>query len=140
MEEIFYFFFKLKNKKFNTIYNFDSLNEYKGNYKIEFEFPFSLKQKKKDLFFNANVNNLGNISYTLRYTSQLNKNNLFNLSYLSNFINLYFFLSKYKLFYYYTNTNKVIVSPTVLNLLIKEQKRLFYYFSILYHINFLKLM
>jgi len=140
MENIFYFFFKERNNKFNSFYNFDILNNYKGNYNVEFQFPFFLKQKKKDLFFNNNINYLGNVSYIINSTSSIKKSNLFNMSYLNNFMNLYFFLFKYKLFYYYSNNNKFLVSPNIVNTLFKEQKKLFYYFSILYHVNFIKLI
>jgi hypothetical protein len=140
MEDIFYFFFKEKSNKFNSFYNFDILNNYKGNYNVEFQFPFFLKQKKKDLFFNSNINYLGNVSYIVSSTSTVKKSNLFNMSYLNNFMNLYFFLFKYKLYYYYSSHNKFLVSPNIVNTLFKEQKKLFYYFSILYHVNFIKLI
>lgn len=140
MDEVFGFFFKLKKNKFSSIYNFDLLNVYKGNYKVEFQFPFFLKQKKKDLFFNNNINYLNNVSYTINNSSTLTKHNIFNLSYLNNFINLYFFLFKFRLYFYYSKKNNIIVSPMIVNTLFKEQKKLFYYFSILYHVNFVKLI
>jgi len=138
MESLFYFFFK--DKKFNSQYNFDLLNRYKENFNVEFRFPFFLNQKKKDLFLNSDVNYLNNVSYKLNNTPNSNKDNIFNFSYLNNFIYLYFFLAKYKLLYFYSRNNKIVVSPLIISSLIKEQKKLFYYFSILYHINLTKLI
>lgn len=138
LENIFYFFFN--DRKLSSKYNFDLLNRYKENYNVEFKFPFFLKQKKKDLFFNNNVNYLNNVSYVINNTLNVNKDNIFNFSYLNNFIHLYFFLSKYKLLYFYSNKDKILISPNMVNCLVKEQKKLFYYFSILYHINFTKLI
>lgn len=138
MENLFYFFFK--DKKLSSYYNFDLLNRYKENFNVEFKFPFFLKQKKKDLFFNNNISYLNNVSFIINNTLNINKDNIFNFSYLNNFIHLYFFLSKYKTLYFYLNQDKVLVSPFIVNSIVKEQKKLFYYFSILYHINFTKLI
>lgn len=138
MENLFYFFFK--DKKLNDKYNFDLLNRYKENFNVEFKFPFFLNKKKKDLFFNSNVNYLNNVSFRLNLTSNSKKSNIFNFSYLNNFIYLYFFLAKYKMLYYYSYSNKIVVSPMIVSSLLKEQKKLFYYFSILYHINLTKLI
>jgi hypothetical protein len=138
MENIFYFFFK--DKRLNDKYNFDVLNRYKENFNVEFKFPFFLNQKKKDLFLNSNVNYLNNISFKINATSNSKKDNIFNFSYLNNFIYLYFFLSKYKILYFYSRNNKILVSPFIVSSLLKEQKKLFYYFSILYHINLTKLI
>lgn len=140
MDQIYSFFFKIKKNKYNSFYTFDTLNRYKNNYKIEFQFPFFLKQKKKDLFFNTNANYLCNISYKIKNTTSLNKNNIFNFSYLINFINLYFFLFKYKYLYYHTFNNKLIVSPLHINKIVEEQKKLFYYFTVIFHINLTKLI
>jgi len=136
MENIFYFFFTNHNNE----YTFDRLNNYKGNYKIEYEFPFFLKQKKKDLFFNTKPMYLNNVYYSYTKSSCCNKLNTHNISYLNNFTFLYFFLFKYKTFYYYTYNNKMIVSPFILNKILVEQKKLFYYFTLVYNINFLKLI
>jgi len=138
MENLFYFFFK--DKKLSSKYNFDLLNRYKENFNVEFKFPFFLNQKKKDLFFNSNVNYLNNVSFKLNSTLNSKKDNIFNFSYLNNFIYLYFFLAKYKILYFYSNSNKILVSPFIVSSLLKEQKKLFYYFSILYHINLTKLI
>jgi hypothetical protein len=138
IENLFYFFFK--DKKMNHLYNFDLLNRYKENFNVEFRFPFFLKQKKKDFFFNSNVCYLNNVSFIVNNTLNTNKDNIFNFSYLNNFIHLYFFLSKVKMLYFFSNKNKILVSPLVVSSLIKEQKKLFYYFSILYHINLTKLI
>jgi len=136
MDNIFYFFFTQKNNE----YTFDRLNYYKGNYKIEYQFPFFLKQKKKDLFFNINPLYLNNISYTYIKSNSNNKLNTHNISYLNNFTFLYFFLFKYKTLYYYIYNNKMIVSPSISNKILLEQKKLFYYFTLVYNINFLKLI
>lgn len=138
MENLFYFFFK--DKKLSDKYNFDLLNRYKENFNVEFKFPFFLNQKKKDLFFNNNVNYLNNISFKINNTLNSKKDNIFNFSYLNNFIYLYFFLAKYKILYFYSRNNKILVSPLIVSSLLKEQKKLFYYFSILYHINLTKLI
>ena len=138
MENLFYFFFK--DKKLSNKYNFDLLNRYKENFNVEFKFPFFLNQKKKDLFFNSNVNYLNNVSFKLNSTLNSKKDNIFNFSYLNNFIYLYFFLAKYKILYFYSCSNKILVSPFIVSSLLKEQKKLFYYFSILYHINLTKLI
>ena len=76
----------------------------------------------------------------MNLTPNSKKDNIFNFSYLNNFIYLYFFLSKYKIVYFYTRDNKILVSPFIVSSLLKEQKKLFYYFSILYHINLTKLI
>jgi len=136
IESIFSFFFINKNNE----YTFDRLNNYKGNYKIEYQFPFFLKQKKKDLFFNTKPIYLNNISYSYKPSISSNKLNTHNISYLNNFTFLYFFLFKYKTFYYYTYNNKVIISPIILKKILLEQKKLFYYFTLVYNINFLKLI
>ncbi len=138
MENLFYFFFK--DKRLNDKYNFDLLNRYKENFNVEFKFPFFLNKKKKDLFFNNNVNYLNNISFRINSTATSSKSNIFNFSYLNNFIYLYFFLAKYKVLYFYSRNNKILVSPFIVSSLLKEQKKLFYYFSILYHINLTKLI
>src|SRR3989338_10177787 len=104
MENLFYFFFK--DKKLSSYYNFDLLNRYKENFNVEFKFPFFLKQKKKDLFFNNNISYLNNVSFIINNTLNINKDNIFNFSYLNNFIHLYFFLSKYKTLYFYLNQDK----------------------------------
>lgn len=138
MENLFYFFFK--DKKLSSSYNFDLLNRYKENFNVEFRFPFFLNQKKKDLFFNNNVSYLNNISFKMNTTVNSKTSNIFNFSYLNNFIYLYFFLAKYKILYFYSRNNKILVSPYIVSSLLKEQKKLFYYFSILYHINLTKLI
>jgi hypothetical protein len=116
------------------------LNRYKENFNVEFRFPFFLNQKKKDLFFNNNVSYLNNVSFKMNTTANSKTSNIFNFSYLNNFIYLYFFLAKYKILYFYSRNNKILVSPYIVSSLLKEQKKLFYYFSILYHINLTKLI
>ncbi len=138
IENLFYFFFK--SKKLNDKYNFDLLNRYKENFNVEFKFPFFLNQKKKDLFLNSNVSYLNNVSFKINSTLNSKKDNIFNFSHLNNFIYLYFFLAKYKTLYFYSNNDKILVSPLIISSLLKEQKKLFYYFSILYHINLTKLI
>jgi hypothetical protein len=134
VEDIFNYFFALRNR----IYNFDLLNTYKNNYKIEYLFPFFLKEKKKNLFFNTNPKYLDNI--TINITPSNIKNKLFHFSFLTNFINLFFFLYKYKSLYFYTHKNKCIVSPIHIQNILNEQKKLFYYFSIVFHINVVKIL
>jgi hypothetical protein len=134
LEEVFYYFFKLKN----SIYNFDLLNDYKNNYKIEYSFPFFLKEKKKNLFFNNKPRYLNNISlsfFDVKSTTQL-----FSFSFFINYINLFFFFFKYKLIYFYSYRNKLMVSPRYLELVLNEQKKLFYYFSVIFHVNVIHLL
>ena len=138
IESVFYFL--MKNKKYNSLYSFELLNQHKENYHINYEFPFFSKRKKKDSFFNNNINYLGNIIFTFNKTKNTVKSNIFNLSYLNNFIHLYFFFSKNKISYYYLNDNKLILSPSIVKNMYNEQKKLFYYFSILYNINLVKLI
>ncbi len=138
VENIFYFL--MKDKKHSSNYNFELLNKYKENYHINYEFPFFSKRKKKDLSFNTNINYFNNINITLVKTKNIDKLNIFNLSYLNNFIHLYFFLSKNKISYYYFNNEKLIISPRLVKHMYNEQKKLFYYFSILYNINVVKLI
>jgi hypothetical protein len=140
LDGIFSFFFKQKKSLFSSFYNFDSLNHLKDQYKVQYQFPFFLNTKKKDLFFNMKPGNLCNISYSIKKTSQLSKDNLFNFTNISNFIDLYFFFFKYRIIYYYCKNNKFIVSPNVVIRLVEEQKKLFYYFSILFHINITQLI
>lgn len=133
LDDIFSFFFKKKN--FSSFYNFDSLNDLKDQYKIQYQFPFFLNKKKKDLFLNIKPVNIGNVSYVIRQTSQESKSNLFNFININNFIDLYFFFFKYRMLYYYSKQNKFIVSPKVISRLVEEQKKLFYYFTIFFNIN-----
>ena len=49
LDQLYSFFFKIK--KFKSIYNFDNLNNGKNIYKLEYQFPFFLKKKKKRYLF-----------------------------------------------------------------------------------------
>ena len=134
LEDVFYYFFKLKNK----LYNYDLLNHYKNNYKIEYLFPFFIKEKKVALFINVQPNYINNISFFFKKTNIIN--NLFDFSFLLNYLNLFFFFYKYRYTYIYSYHDKVVLSPFFLQHVLKEQKKLFYYFSIVFHINIVHLL
>ena len=91
MEQIHTYFFNLKHKKLSPLYTFDTLNQYKSNYNIEYEFPFYLKKKNKTLFYFNNPCVLGNITFTIKNKSEntLTAKAVKNGSHLGNFVNLY---------------------------------------------------
>ncbi|YP_007890062.1 ribosomal protein S4 (mitochondrion) [Naegleria fowleri] len=132
IDEIHTYFYKLKDQN----YNFDSLNQYISNFKIQKEFPFFLKEKKKDLDITF-LNSIGNIY--LSYGKKVSINN-YTVVNLINFLYLFFYLSKYNSIYYYTKESKLIVSPSVLNNLLNEYKKLFFYFTIFFSFNIVTLM
>jgi len=140
LDDLFSFFLKQKKSSFVSLYNFDTLNNLKDQYKIEYQFPFFLNMKKKDLFFNTNVRYLGNVSYFLKRTIQKKQSNLFNLTNVANYLDLFFYFFKFKILFYYIRNNKLVVSPNIIIRLVEEQKKLFYYFSILFHINVTQFM
>ena len=134
LDQIFNYFFSLKNAN----YSFDLLTNYKNSYKIEYQFPFFLKKKKRELFFNTKSSYLSNV--TISFATPKNGNSRFSFLNLTNFISLFFFLYRVKHLYYYSNNNKLIVSPIFIDKLLKEQKKMFYYFCLFFHININRLV
>lgn len=125
--QIYNFFNRLKNK----IYTFDSLNDYISNFKIKNDFPFFSNVEKKDLIITV-LNNIGNINYSI---SRLKIKHRYHTVNLINFINLFFYLHRYKILYYYTKNNKLIISPMIINNLLSEYKKSFFYLIMFFNFN-----
>ena len=142
IDQVHNFFFNLKDRKYNSFYTFDTLNNYKESYNIEYEFPFYLKKRRLNLFLYTSSVLLGNISFTL---SNKEKNtsiqkNIKNGIPLINYIDMYNYFYKFKQLYYYTHANRIIVSPMLIEKVSVEQRKLIYYYSLFFNVNLLEVI